>query len=597
MREHASQKLAQAYRLDEIAASVATMQSASALEDVAKLVLQRSEHDYDAKYVHFFHEKIPSRSLVQSTSLESLDDILNSRPQEGAIYRTRAITRVLKEDHTGAVRDLTDGLGICRLYAAQPQDFKKELELATKKSKGKQSLPMGLRCNVKLDEKDQPSSLETQFLFHRGGVYLNIACQHIHEALETLDILRTEQQRSASASNGEDEPATLSAAGKQAYRGWIEARKIVKTNARRALRDYTTFLSHFDYTPGLAPEVAEELIRKVSMAPSLGKARPSARERSGNDHDATQSLENSPGGNGDGELPRIQVYQISALFSAQPPSSLPAYPPESSNALVQKDNTPPKPPMSTFSPCQEVVTYHPLLTDALHSVLLCHALAQTSEKEMLRHAHMVARLARVCDGYPIFLAPRSPARADWMEVLQTTENWIKLEQSWDTLCAPAPLPGQVNFAKKEMTEAISREQNTHGLILESLGDDRVHDEAFRSAMRAKEKRTEERGSPGSSPNDSSSGNNAQGGTGFKRWAQEDGREYPICTERAEMIARWIRVAPVSTGIGRSKGKKNSRTSQQAQQAEARPEDTGEKTVDGGAEALAGNIDRLQVGAE
>ena len=64
MREQATQKLSKAYHLDEIACSVATMQSASTLEDVAQLVLQRNPLDADAKYVHFFHEKIPSVNLL-----------------------------------------------------------------------------------------------------------------------------------------------------------------------------------------------------------------------------------------------------------------------------------------------------------------------------------------------------------------------------------------------------------------------------------------------------------------------------------------------------------------------------------------------------
>ena len=81
MREHATQKLSHAYHLDEIAASVATMQSASSLEEVAKLVLQRNEHDCDAKYVHFFHEKIPSRALAECTSLQPLDDVIFKSPQ------------------------------------------------------------------------------------------------------------------------------------------------------------------------------------------------------------------------------------------------------------------------------------------------------------------------------------------------------------------------------------------------------------------------------------------------------------------------------------------------------------------------------------
>ena len=45
----------------------------------------------------------------------------------------------------------------------------------------------------------------------------------------------------------------------------------------------------------------------------------------------------------------------------------------------------------------------------------------------------------------------------------------------------------------------------------------------------------------------------------KRWAQDDGREYPISTERAEAISRWVRDAPlVSEGTGNKKGKKKGR---------------------------------------
>ena len=57
MRDMAAQRLAAAYRCDEIATSVATMQSASSLDDVAAHVLRRNAQDLDALYVHFFHEK------------------------------------------------------------------------------------------------------------------------------------------------------------------------------------------------------------------------------------------------------------------------------------------------------------------------------------------------------------------------------------------------------------------------------------------------------------------------------------------------------------------------------------------------------------
>lgn len=79
LRVLAIQNLAKAYSADEIASSVMVMQGGSVFEDIAEKVLkygkqsvlffqlmypnfQTSEpHNVDALYVHFFHEKIPSR--------------------------------------------------------------------------------------------------------------------------------------------------------------------------------------------------------------------------------------------------------------------------------------------------------------------------------------------------------------------------------------------------------------------------------------------------------------------------------------------------------------------------------------------------------
>jgi hypothetical protein len=79
LRVLAVQKLAAAYKTDEIAASVMVMQGASALDDLAERVLKIGKlygsieeeaiyrwtdpDDLDARYVHFFHEKIPSRYI------------------------------------------------------------------------------------------------------------------------------------------------------------------------------------------------------------------------------------------------------------------------------------------------------------------------------------------------------------------------------------------------------------------------------------------------------------------------------------------------------------------------------------------------------
>ena len=207
MRELATQKLSCAYHLDEIAASVATMQSASSLEEVAKLVLQRSAHNSDAKYVHFFHEKIPSRMLAQCTNLNPLDEIIEDWPTEGAPLRRRAVTKLFKEDFLWAARDLTDGLAICRYVTAQHGLGVGELELVDtiRGIERKSSVGRDYSYESKLEEEDHLCSLEPQLLFHRAGVYLTIACQNIHASLDGLtpssDILQNPV-----ASHTESEP-------------------------------------------------------------------------------------------------------------------------------------------------------------------------------------------------------------------------------------------------------------------------------------------------------------------------------------------------------------------------------------------------------
>lgn len=566
MREQATQKLSRAYQLDEIAASVATMQGASSLEEVAKLVLQRSGNDSDAKYVHFFHEKIPSRMLAQCTTLEPLDQVIRDRPTEGAPLRTRAVTRIFMDDYTGASHDLTEALAVCRYTMAQHRAGRGQLELANALggSERRNGGSRDRKYEAKIDEADHPNSLETQLLFHRAGVYLTLACQNVNTALEGSELPHKVSTPSTELPESDKE--------KEANERRVEARKMVKTNAKRALRDYLGFLSHFDYTPGLPAEITEEFFRKLHAAPGgLGKYKgspPANRllEMSGNSslsnghlsdalvphhksHDR-QSTSHVANENPYARLPLPEIYPVSALFSPSPPENLPPYPAISQALVPRKQVSQHKITGSDAdyflaqSEQHEAVTYHPLFTDALHSLLLCHSLIQTSPKEHLRHAHMVARLARVCDGYPIFLAARSPSRADWIEVVRRADNWVGLQQSWEILCAPAPLPGHVGATKKEETEEQAKERRKQEAILEALADERVHDEAsFQAAVAARERRAEEQRRE----------ELGQGGNSPKRWAQEDGKEYPISTERAEAVARWVKEAPLTVpGAGKTK---------------------------------------------
>jgi hypothetical protein len=570
MREHATQKLSHAYYLDEIAASVATMQSASSLEEVAKLVLQRSANDSDAKYVHFFHEKIPSRMLAQCTMLKPLDEVIQDRPTEGAPLRTRAITRIFKDDFVGAARDLTEALTLCR-HSAQHRSGQGQIVLANTLGAAERRNGNARDWNGKLEEEeDHPNSLEPQLLFHRAGVYLTLACQHVHDALDGLEEV-VDAPENLSLSDALADPVESSVIN-EAYGRRLEARKTVKANAKRALRDYSSFLSNFEYTPGLPADVSEGFLQKVGAA-AKSSTKPKGHytnrllDMSGNSSLSNGTLSDglisykhndshhrssstSTNTNTYSSLPPPEVHLVSSLFSSSPPANLPPYP-SVSQALIPRKQTSQQiskdglaNQLLAHSEQHEAVTYHPLLTDALHSLLLCHALIQTSPKEHLRHANMVARLARVCDGYPIFLAARSPSRADWIEVVRRACNWIGLQQSWETLCAPAPLPGHVSVPTKAESEDEAKERHRHEAIMEALADERVHDEAsFQAAVsarewRAEEQRKEELGQTGQTP---------------KRWAQEDGKEYPISTERAEAVARWVREAPLTLeGAGKAK---------------------------------------------
>ena len=590
MRELATAKLSQAYHLDEIAASVATMQSASTLEDVAQFVLQRNANDVDAKYVHFFHEKIPSRMMAQCTPLDTLNDIIAERPSDGSPLRTRALTRIFKEDYVNSARDLSEALAVARYINSQHRAGKDQLVLA--KSLQEQH-GRDWRQEIKIADEDQPNSLETQLLFHRAGVYFTIACQHVHGAL--LGLKEAEEAtaaREAQVAAGQT-PEPETAEEMEENRRRTEARKQVRANAKRAIRDYTAFLSNFDYTPGISADVAEEFLRRLEGSAngsysrdSFGKPMNRLLDSSTNaTSPMSEALVPHRGARGHDraawpKLPAPDIFKISQLFDSAPPATLPPFPHDGSK---DPSASAASAAATAFADSHESITYHPLLTDALHSLLLCHALIQTPPKELQRHAHNAARLARVCDGYPIFLAARSPARADWIEVLRRAGNWIGLSTSWEKLCRPAPLPGHgkngdVNKSERQETESQKRERQKHEAILEALADERVVDEeSFQRAVRARERRfredeeAEQRAKNGNgSPTDSSAnGSPASPTPAPKRWAQDDGREYPISTERAEAISRWVRDAPpITEGTGkkrkpRPKGKKMSMLKQES----------------------------------
>ena len=629
IRQKAVKSLAKAYTLDEVAASVATMQSTSSLEDVASHVLKRDRSDHEAKYVHFYHEKIPSRMMEHYTPLKPLTEIISDLPWEAqaAPLRTRGLVRIFKGEYEAAASDFTLALHIAQELKLRhrpgtdqlvlAKHFKEEQENWNRSGRDWRSVPQ-------LKEEDQPSSLEQQLLFNRAGVYLTVACQNVHAA---LDGLKEHQQKMQTTATRNGDAPTLNAAEKQAHQVRLDARKKVKTFAKRALKDYQAFLAYFDYTPGLPYEITNEIMRRVYDVANGHKLQSQPRRNklleaggevtSSNNGTVTDALvRRSNATQLDGskvdidaddwpQFPLPQIHPASALFAAIPPAGLPEYPSMDSAPLIRSAGN--HDPLSIGS--REAVTYHPLLTDALHSLLLSHALMQTSPTELLRHAHNAARLARIADGYPVFQAARSPARADWIEVVRRANNWLGLSQTWQKLCQPAPLPTaaggdlktfspdseegkkpDVLRKKADESEEQKRERIKQQAILDALGDERVVDEeSFQRAVRARERRAieDEEGLSGplndrihEVPNGDTQGDTQTRGGGpgtgktasqtAKRWAQDDGKEYPISTERAEAIARWIREAPLSMGVKKKRPTKKK---------------TKPSTVDGNKEAL------------
>ncbi|KAF2722571.1 hypothetical protein K431DRAFT_311562 [Polychaeton citri CBS 116435] len=667
IRQKAVRLLSRAFELDEVAASVATMQATSTVEDVGAHVLRREPANTDAKYVNFFHEKIPSRAMEHHTPLEPLSEILAALPmeQQPAPLRTRALVQIFKQQWDGAALDLTAALRIVEEFKRIHKPNQQGLELASRMRREQEEWARGFkdwRSVPTLKEEDQPRSLEMQLLFNRAGVYLTIACNSVHAALDGL------KQHQVRCENGEE----MNGVHTKAHTARLEARKRVKLSAKKALKDYVSFLSNLDYTPGLPYEITNEIMRRVydlangNRTPTTLSQRPRLIELNADGDEISESSDSSTSvttnnsltryekprqqadpferdENGWPRFPTPKIHPASTLFSERPPHDLPPFPTDETKlGEVLRNET-----LNEAFGSREAVTYHPLLTDALHSVLLAHALLQTSPAEIKRHAHNAARLTRIADGYPIFQSARSPARADWIEVLRRANNWLGLSAPWQTLCKSTPLPDaaggwakagsgagsdgasvaggrenklEVMKRRKEMgteTAEQKRERIKQESIIDALSDDRVVDEeSFQKAVRARERRAledeeglsgplkdkdvappsllsaEEDGpqpvqngqhhSPASASDDQSNSTSPTSVSGhttpsphthaskpalqqdrevpkLKRWAQDEyGKEYPISTERAEAIARWIKEAPLSmVGPGMKKKKKKS----------------------------------------
>jgi hypothetical protein len=364
--------------------------------------------------VHFFLEKIPSRAMEQYTPLDPLDEIISSLPmeQQAPPLRTRALVQIFKRQWEGAILDLTMALRITEEIRRSHKPDQQQLELASKMREEQETWNKGYRdwrAVPQLKDEEQPSSLEKQLLFNRAGVYLALAYQSVHTA---LDGLKEYQEAQVNGEVGLDTRA-------QDVR--LDARKRVKGFAKKAIKDYMAFLGHFDYTPGLSFEITNEIMRRVHDLANGNKTQtplPKSRlvEINASDDESSHSdgtegkqsnsnalvRQQNPktepfelGEDGWPKFPAPKIHPVSALFAEKPLADLP---PTDTN-----DSTHTNKPLHAAFNSREAVTYHPLMLDALHSLLLAHALVQTSatfDTPKTPHVSHASQTAIPCSNKP-----------------------------------------------------------------------------------------------------------------------------------------------------------------------------------------------------
>ncbi|KAH8110690.1 hypothetical protein DFH11DRAFT_1619688 [Phellopilus nigrolimitatus] len=400
LRALAVQKLAEAYKADEIASSVMVMGRGTVFDDIAERVLKVDPKNADARYVHFFHEKIPSRQLAESTSTNTLDQLIAENPQRLEFYRTRGIVHCFRDEFALATKDFTYALRESRAVRRARQAHDPALRSngdshsKAKRKKAKvngQAPPSGTAPVIEGPDGEQllihhsvlpdaPEPLEPQVLFHRGAAYLAHAFFLIEEAFFTLEEIPrippndfgevhlsyvTHGRYGGTEIGNPDGPLGRADGSKaRAYRaafGEGRLREQVCTLLRKSKRDHEKFLAHFDTLELEAPPDAEDY--------------------------------------GDGDVLHRMERAFALLETFRPNSRQHDAP-----ALAQDVALP-------------FTTYHPLLLEAHFSILNC-LLMLGEFAALTRTFGRAACIVAGLEGYPVFLPPRSMAQAEFVETLE-----------------------------------------------------------------------------------------------------------------------------------------------------------------------------------
>ncbi|TRM70472.1 hypothetical protein BD626DRAFT_533718 [Schizophyllum amplum] len=380
LRALAVQKLAQAYRMDEIASSVVVMQGGTVFDDIAERVLRHDPNDSDARYVHFFHEKIPSRQLAESTSTRVLDELIAAQPNHLEYFRTRGIVRCFRDEYPEAVRDFTHAIKESRAQR------KHHMAVVPKKKRNGQAPPEGTAVPLPI------APLEPQALFLRGAAHLSHALHSPYDDIRLSNLPAHAHLGGIESGNPLGLLGARTAAKFIAYRDALqEVREQVEMLARKCVRDMERFLAYFASIEGEC---------------TCGASTPTSPSSPTHTMTSYPDCLNSP--------PPLSASSSTSTYDFE-------------QALLSRRDHP-----HTYT----YTTYHPLTTEAHFTVLL--ALLLLGAFDALRERYELAMKivegvslteegdvqdegvglgGSGLEGYPVFLPPRSLAKAEWVECM------------------------------------------------------------------------------------------------------------------------------------------------------------------------------------
>ena len=449
LRALAVQKLAAAYRADEIASSVMVMQGGSIFEDIAERVLKVGALSFFQTFslqisriwlkirmmqtpsmFTFSTKRYPlgwssylrpfcgscspgeDRQLAESTTTAVLDELIKACPQRLELYRTRGIVRTFRDEYSAAVKDFTHALKESRAlrkarsfhrnasHASQNKGKGDKRKRDDKKKSNGQAPPNGTSDadgggDTSEAETppvhpsvlpDAPEPIEPQLLFLRAAAYLQNAIFLVEERILKLEGI-------SKRISGEGAAELRLCYIQHGRYGGVEignpAGPLGKSDGPK-LQAYRGVLADDAFREqigGLLKKSIRDHERFLAHFDALETPPPPG--FSDNDDDVANR----------DDIVEQAAYAFLLSEALRPGSA---------------GIPPPAPPPNT---AVLFTTYHPLLVESHFSMLLC-LLMLGDFPALLRAFIRAATVVDGLEGYPVFLPPRSMAQVEFIETLE-----------------------------------------------------------------------------------------------------------------------------------------------------------------------------------